>query len=184
MSTKSYWILFGVVRCSYVRQVGLIYPLVWFPARFWGMLILTGLRLAWSGLCEQRKEGHVLGGGLSKIYSQNEFGRMSSAYLPILSILFNTICQKAIISSLPRCLKKPLETLWVMRCYLSQSEVDYQPYCLNIFELKCLHLIDIPLCYLLLQPLGCLLELGIPWNACIWSHVEWGNLSSMPCCLL
>ena len=26
-------------------------------------------------------------------------------------------------------------------------------------------------------------ELGIPWNACIWSYVEWGNLSSMPCWL-
>ena len=95
---------------------------------------------------------------MSKIYNQNEFGRMSSAYLPIPSILFNTICQKSIISFLPRCLKKPLETFWITRCYLSQSDLDYLPYCLNIFELKYLHLIDIPLCHLLLQPLGCLLE--------------------------
>ena len=95
---------------------------------------------------------------MTKIYSQYEFGRMSSTYLPILSILFNTICQKAIISSLPRCLKKPLQTLWIRRCYLSQSDLDFLPYCLNIFELKCLHLVDIPLCHLLLEPLGCLLE--------------------------
>ena len=83
---------------------------------------------------------------------------MSSAYLPILSTLLNTICQKAVIFSLLRCLNKPLQTLWIRRCYLSQSDLDYLSYCLNIFELKCLHLIDILLCHLLPEPLGCLLE--------------------------
>ena len=39
------------------------------------MLISTGLKLEWSELYEQIIEGHVLGGGLTTIYTQNEFGR-------------------------------------------------------------------------------------------------------------
>ncbi|XP_021056883.1 oogenesin-2-like [Mus pahari] len=57
-----------------------------------------------------------------------------------------------------RCLKKPLELLSITNCDLSQSDLDYLPYCLNIFELRSLHLIDIPLNKLLLEPLGFLLE--------------------------
>ena len=75
-----------------------------------------------------------------------------------LSTLIVTIFQKAIISALPRCLKKPLEVLSFTDCDLSQSDLDYLPYCLNIFELRSLHLIDVRLSYLLLEPLGFLLE--------------------------
>jgi hypothetical protein len=57
-----------------------------------------------------------------------------------------------------RCLKKPLEVLSFTDCDLSQSDLDYLPYCLNIFELRSLHLIDVRLSYLLLEPLGFLLE--------------------------
>lgn len=41
---------------------------------------------------------------------------------------------------------------------LSQSDFDNLPYCLNIFKLKCLYLIGIYLCFLLLEPLGFLFE--------------------------
>ncbi|GAB1289202.1 PRAME-like 23 [Apodemus speciosus] len=57
-----------------------------------------------------------------------------------------------------RCLKKPLKALCISNCYLSQSDLDYLPYCLNIFELKYLYIIGTPLCHLLLEPLGFLLE--------------------------
>ncbi|XP_021045418.1 oogenesin-2-like [Mus pahari] len=57
-----------------------------------------------------------------------------------------------------RCLKKPLKMLCITNCALSQSDLDYLPYCLNIFELKCLDLSDTPLSHLLLEPLGFLLE--------------------------
>ncbi|XP_021056359.1 oogenesin-3-like isoform X1 [Mus pahari] len=57
-----------------------------------------------------------------------------------------------------RCAKKPLVSVCISNCELSQSDLDYLPYCLNILELKCLNLIDIPLFHLLLEPLGFLLE--------------------------
>nr|BAE26394.1 unnamed protein product [Mus musculus] len=41
-----------------------------------------------------------------------------------------------------RCLRKPLEVLSFTDCDLSQSDLDYLPYCLNIFELRSLHLTD------------------------------------------
>ncbi|NP_001020157.1 uncharacterized protein LOC298621 [Rattus norvegicus] len=56
-----------------------------------------------------------------------------------------------------RCLKKPLETLCITNCQLSQSDLDYLPYCQNIFELKRLYL-SLSLHNLLLAPLGFLLE--------------------------
>nr|XP_017449408.1 oogenesin-2-like [Rattus norvegicus] len=57
-----------------------------------------------------------------------------------------------------RYLKKPLEILYMANCPLSQSDLDYLTYCLNIFELRCLTLINVNLCYSLLEPLGFLLE--------------------------
>uniref|UniRef100_D4AD50 Oogenesin 3 n=2 Tax=Rattus norvegicus TaxID=10116 RepID=D4AD50_RAT len=56
------------------------------------------------------------------------------------------------------CLKKPLKALCIINCDLSQSDLDYLPYCLNIFELKCLSLINTNLTYSFLEPLGFLLE--------------------------
>ncbi|XP_028632698.1 oogenesin-1-like [Grammomys surdaster] len=56
------------------------------------------------------------------------------------------------------CLKKPLESLSITNCNLSQSGLDFLPYCLNIFELKLLTLANINLCDLLLGPLGFFLE--------------------------
>nr|BAC35741.1 unnamed protein product [Mus musculus] len=56
------------------------------------------------------------------------------------------------------CLKKPLVSFCISNCELSQSDLDYLPYCLNIFELKCLYIINIHLQYLCLEPLGFLLE--------------------------
>nr|XP_034359216.1 oogenesin-3-like [Arvicanthis niloticus] len=57
-----------------------------------------------------------------------------------------------------RCLKKPLESLIITDCNLSQSDLDCLPYCLNIFELKSLILANINLCDLLLEPLWFFLE--------------------------
>ncbi|XP_034359215.2 oogenesin-3-like [Arvicanthis niloticus] len=57
-----------------------------------------------------------------------------------------------------RCLKKPLESLIITDCNLSQSDLDCLPDCLNIFELKSLNLANINLCDLLLEPLGFFLE--------------------------
>ncbi|XP_052031695.1 oogenesin-1-like [Apodemus sylvaticus] len=57
-----------------------------------------------------------------------------------------------------RCLKKPLKTLCIADCELSQSDLDYLPYCLNIFELKQLLLGDRCLSDLFLVPLVSLLE--------------------------
>ncbi|XP_034342550.1 oogenesin-3-like [Arvicanthis niloticus] len=57
-----------------------------------------------------------------------------------------------------RCLKKPLESLRITYCNLSQSDLDCLPYCLNIFELKSLKLDSINLRDLLLEPLGFFLE--------------------------
>uniref|UniRef100_A0A8C6HDM1 Uncharacterized protein n=1 Tax=Mus spicilegus TaxID=10103 RepID=A0A8C6HDM1_MUSSI len=57
-----------------------------------------------------------------------------------------------------RCLKKPLEILCITNCYLLQSDLDYLPYCLNILELKCLDLSNIPLSHLLLEHLRFLFE--------------------------
>lgn len=51
-----------------------------------------------------------------------------------------------------------METLCISNCDLSQSDLDCLPYCLNICELKHLHISDIYLCDLLLEPLGFLLE--------------------------
>lgn len=51
-----------------------------------------------------------------------------------------------------------METLCITNCQLSQSDLDYLPYCLNIFELKCLSLINTNLTYSFLEPLGFLLE--------------------------
>ena len=73
-------------------------------------------------------------------------------------MLFNTLCQKAIICSLPRYLKKPLETLCLRYCFLSQTDLDYLPHCLNICKLKHLSLSYIYLFNLFLEPLGILLE--------------------------
>ena len=89
------------------------------------------------------------------VYSQNEFGR--GFICLVTNHLFN-LCQKAIICSLPRCLKKPLKTLCISFCDFLQSDLDYLPYCLNIFELRQLHLKDIYLKDLFLAPLGFLLE--------------------------
>ena len=122
------------------------------------MLISTGLKLEWSELNEQIIEGHVLGGGLTTIYTQNEFGRSVICLVAKPIKFFNKICQKVIIYSLPRCLKKPLVSFCISNCELSQSDLDYLPYCLNIFELKCLYIINIHLQYLCLEPLGFLLE--------------------------
>lgn len=106
-------------------------------------------------MCEQITEGHVL--VLTSIYSQDEFERnvicLATNYINPFKI-----CQKPIIYSLPRCLKKPLETLCISNCELSQSDLDYLPYCLNISELKHLQFSDIRLCDLFLEPLGFLLE--------------------------
>ncbi|XP_028640031.1 oogenesin-3-like, partial [Grammomys surdaster] len=57
-----------------------------------------------------------------------------------------------------RCLKKPLDSLSIINCNLSQSDLDFLPYCLNIFELKSLNLSYINLCYLHLEPLRFFLE--------------------------
>ncbi|XP_021044809.1 oogenesin-1-like [Mus pahari] len=57
-----------------------------------------------------------------------------------------------------RCLGKPLETLGITSCDLSQSDLDYLPYCLNISELKRLNLTATSLYSLVLDPLGFLLE--------------------------
>ncbi|NP_957710.2 oogenesin-3 [Mus musculus] len=62
------------------------------------------------------------------------------------------------LNEILRCLKKPLVSFCISNCELSQSDLDCLPYCLNIFELKCLYLIDIPLNHLCLDPLGFLLE--------------------------
>ncbi|XP_006239406.2 oogenesin-3 [Rattus norvegicus] len=70
----------------------------------------------------------------------------------------NVYCIKGSLKEWLSCLKKPLEVLNITNCHLSQSDLDYLPYCPNIFELKCLKLINIKLCYLVLEPLGFLLE--------------------------
>ncbi|XP_028640018.1 oogenesin-3-like [Grammomys surdaster] len=57
-----------------------------------------------------------------------------------------------------RCLKKPLDSLSITDCVLSQSDLDFLPYCLNIFELKSLKLAYISLCYLHLEPLRFFLD--------------------------
>ncbi|XP_034359658.1 oogenesin-1-like isoform X1 [Arvicanthis niloticus] len=57
-----------------------------------------------------------------------------------------------------RCLKKPLESLIITDCNLSQSDLDCLPYCSNIFYLKSLTLDSINLCDLLIEPLGFFLE--------------------------
>ena len=92
---------------------------------------------------------------LTTIYSQNEFER--SAICLAANHIFN-LCQKAIICSLPRCLKKPLKKFCLSNCELTQSDLDYLPYCLNIFELEKLHLNDIYLHDLFLAPVVFLLE--------------------------
>ena len=51
-----------------------------------------------------------------------------------------------------------MKTLCISNCKLSQSDLDYLPYCLNIFELKELYLRDRYLCDLFLAPLVLLLE--------------------------
>lgn len=96
---------------------------------------------------------------MTTIYSQNEFGRSGIYFAsnPINPLQHN--CQKSIILfSLLSCLKKPLKALCIINCDLSQSDLDYLPYCLNIFELKCLSLINTNLTYSFLEPLGFLLE--------------------------
>ncbi|XP_028639918.1 oogenesin-3-like, partial [Grammomys surdaster] len=62
------------------------------------------------------------------------------------------------LKELLRCLKKPLDSLSIIYCNLSQSDLDFLPYCLNIFELKSLSLAYINLCYLHLEPLRFFLE--------------------------
>ncbi|XP_052031822.1 oogenesin-1-like [Apodemus sylvaticus] len=57
-----------------------------------------------------------------------------------------------------RCLKKPLKNLCITDCELSQSDLDFLPYCLNILELKHLQFNTSYLCDLFLEPLGFLLE--------------------------
>ncbi|XP_028640158.1 oogenesin-3-like [Grammomys surdaster] len=57
-----------------------------------------------------------------------------------------------------RCLKKPLDSLNITDCILSQSDLDFLPYCLNIFELKLLSLAYINLSYFHLEPLRFFLE--------------------------
>ncbi|XP_034359212.1 oogenesin-3-like [Arvicanthis niloticus] len=57
-----------------------------------------------------------------------------------------------------RCLKKPLESLIITNCNLSQADLDCLPYCLNIVELKSLKLASINLCNLLLESLVFFLE--------------------------
>ncbi|EDL30971.1 PRAME like 32 [Mus musculus] len=57
-----------------------------------------------------------------------------------------------------RYLKKPLETLCLRYCFLSQTDLDYLPHCLNICKLKHLSLSYIYLFNLFLEPLGILLE--------------------------
>ncbi|XP_028639855.1 oogenesin-3-like [Grammomys surdaster] len=58
-----------------------------------------------------------------------------------------------------RFLKKPLESLSITNCNLSQSDMDCLPNCVNIFELKSLKLAKINFPYLLIEPLGYFLEI-------------------------
>ena len=51
-----------------------------------------------------------------------------------------------------------MKKLCLGKCELTQSDLDYLPYCLNIFELEQLHLRDRFLGDLFLEPLGFLLE--------------------------
>nr|BAB91151.3 oogenesin [Mus musculus] len=108
---------------------------------------------------------HIIGtfslGDSEKLDEETIFSLISQ--LPTLHCL-----QKLYVNDVPfikgnlkeylRCLKKPLETLCISNCDLSQSDLDCLPYCLNICELKHLHISDIYLCDLLLEPLGFLLE--------------------------
>ena len=183
ISLGCYWILIVAGKSSYVHQVGLIYPVVWFPATSRIMLILTGLRRACLG-CVSRQKKAMSWVGVTSMYSQNKFGRMSSAYLPILSTLFNTICQKAIISSLPGAWRSPCSHFG-SRDVTSHSLtwITYSIVWIFLSSNVCILLIYLYVIYSLSLLGVSLRELGIPWNACIWSYVEWGNLSSMPCCL-
>ncbi|XP_036031926.1 oogenesin-1-like [Onychomys torridus] len=56
-----------------------------------------------------------------------------------------------------RSLKKPLETLSIKYCHLSQADLDHLPQCLNLSELRHLHLSSLLLAECL-GPLGLLLE--------------------------
>ncbi|XP_028639854.1 oogenesin-3-like [Grammomys surdaster] len=57
-----------------------------------------------------------------------------------------------------RCLKKPLDSLSITDCNLSQSDLDFLPYCRNICELESIKIADISLCYLHLEPLRFFLQ--------------------------
>ncbi|XP_028640044.1 oogenesin-3-like [Grammomys surdaster] len=62
------------------------------------------------------------------------------------------------LKGLLRCLKKPLDSLSITDCNLSQSDLDFLPYCLNIFELKSLKIAYIDLFYFHLEPLRFFIE--------------------------
>ncbi|XP_051027047.1 oogenesin-1-like [Acomys russatus] len=57
-----------------------------------------------------------------------------------------------------RCLEKPLETLSIICCHLSQADLDYLPHCLTVGELKHLDLSATRLGGFFVKPLGLLLE--------------------------
>ncbi|XP_051027045.1 oogenesin-1-like [Acomys russatus] len=66
--------------------------------------------------------------------------------------------QQPITCFLPRCLEKPLETLSIICCHLSQADLDYLPHCLTVGELKHLDLSATRLGGFFVKPLGLLLE--------------------------
>ncbi|XP_058516996.1 PRAME family member 12-like [Ochotona princeps] len=57
-----------------------------------------------------------------------------------------------------RCLKSPLETLFVKACLLSEADVCYLSQCPSLRELKHLHLRRVPLTHISPEPLQVLLE--------------------------
>ncbi|XP_058516995.1 PRAME family member 12-like [Ochotona princeps] len=78
------------------------------------------------------------------------------AKLPHLCSLHIRSCY--FVNQVLRCLKSPLETLFVKACLLSEADVCYLSQCPSLRELKHLHLSGVPLTDISPEPLQVLLE--------------------------